>query len=449
MDKMSEADERRIFKAVEKAIGLVNDGSTPDDAIYKVASDGRFMPQVVQRMVESYNQSKTLSHIQNSSSEEKAANFPIANSTKILERMYPDSVTPPAEKQAAEFRPDFYGRRETINFNKVAAPVVQIPRLKVTQYSPDVRDLENRAWNKRAGLSKKAEYAKGNARFKFYELTKLAEEAGQYFNMVYHKPFAEVETQMIRHHGQLGKSAMDMVYHFGQLREARSAEKVSNGSGQVKAAWFVRSQEPYPAIANLIDASIKFHKLASEYGQAANELEDFEKTSGAAIPEKRGPELPLDSFLGSRVKEASGLVPGGDTLQRAGGLGLSLLGINPAKSEDSARRSAVSEVYDPIHESKLQGIKMQAVLNDLLSNDEFLSGHDIDPHQVTTAYNQLAELVPSVAQQPVLVRGLLRHIVNQKGVMEPFEAQQATQIEKHLRGVNTPDSASGQPAVKQ
>jgi hypothetical protein len=232
---------------------------------------------------------------------------------------------------------------------------------------------------------------------------------------------------------------MDLVHTFGNVKEAR-AENVAG------TAWYHAGTDPYLAIERLIKVGQEFHSASRVAVRAELELAGFEEKIGSVKTAASGHLL--DDALGGpprshQVKRAGSDLTG--ALQQAGTLGLDILGPG-AKTEESVRRKTLSEVLDPEHETKLQGLKMKAVLNDFLANDPVLSTHD--PHEVATAYNQLAELSPLVAQQPAVVRGMLRRMLQQEGVVEPFEAQQATTIERHLRGM-APDQAMAQtPAIK-
>lgn len=438
MDKMSTSEEQRIYGALEKAIGMVNGGTHPNDAICKVAEEHKFMPQVVGRMIEAYNVSKTLSHMKHASAGARAESFPLADTQTVLERMYPAKPIAPAIKAAAYRVADSYSFNESINFNKVAASFL-IPLQGLKPHPGDPSVLAHQKWDKHAGLRKNAEYARGTYRSQLDKIMGMAKEAGQYFWFSGHTPFAEIESQVIRSHGSLGKAAMDLVHRIGDVRDARSDEKPWNGTGMAKSAWYRATEKPYAGILELIAAGTEFHKLATRAAKAQDELSAFENETNTHFrPSIEKNACLLDGIVGNaggQVKEA--LADIANTLQQAGSLGLNIAGLNPNKSEDSVRRTALGEVLDPTHESKLQGMKMQAVLNDFLSNDPVLSTYE--PHHVTNAYNQLAELAPHVAQQPAVVRGMLRRMLQQEGVVEPFEAQQVTGIERHLRGL-APDN---------
>ena len=107
--------------------------------------------------------------------------------------------------------------------------------------------------------------------------------------------------------------------------------------------------------------------------------------------------------------------------------------------ELSKYREALADVYDPVHETRMNAVKSKAMLNDFLSNDPILSSYE--PEAVTGIYNQIASMAPNAARQPVLMRGLLRKAIQQGGVIEPFEVQQLTQMEEAFKGKASPTAS--------
>jgi hypothetical protein len=148
----------------------------------------------------------------------------------------------------------------------------------------------------------------------------------------------------------------------------------------------------------------------------SNELDDlFEKK--AVGPAQLG--------LGSLVGKAVGrVIPKKDT------------------RSDLEQRMA-EEYFDPVHDAEMARIKMQAMLNDFLSNDPVISTYDID--DVLEAFNQVSQLVPRSSLQPAVMRGQLRKLLQQQDAMEPFEASQLVEVEKGLKTVQEPEEL---PLVK-
>jgi len=75
-------------------------------------------------------------------------------------------------------------------------------------------------------------------------------------------------------------------------------------------------------------------------------------------------------------------------------------------------------------------------MSDFMSNDPVISTYD--PDEVTGAYNQIVQMAPRSAQQPAVMRGLLRKMLQQQDAMEPFEAEQVAKIEKTFKDLAEP-----------
>ena len=120
---------------------------------------------------------------------------------------------------------------------------------------------------------------------------------------------------------------------------------------------------------------------------------------------------------------ASGGVLGALAGPTVGGVVGSQLGkaLSP-KSDEAIEEETVSELFDPDHEAELTKIRTQAMLSDFMSNDPVISTYD--PDEVTGVYNQVVQMAPRSAQQPAVMRGLIRKMLQQQDAMEPFEADQ-------------------------
>jgi hypothetical protein len=446
MEKLSKEDERRIVSALEKAVTYANSGQHPNDAIYKVACENKFTPPIVQRMVEAFNTSKTLSHIKNAKESDRSATFSVADTSVILDRMYPQNPTiktashkviaNKTDREAFLMVEAFnngveFLQKEAINFNKPDYASRDLPTdYKPQPYQRDELSRCRKILDKKAALTKAAQLAKQQYTMSFDRILNLTKEASSYFRFIGHIPFAEVESRILNLHGKLGKSAMDTIYEFGGIKEKRASEAFQ---GQM---MFNESVEPYSSINKLIKAAKEFSKLADETVKAEATLNNFVAEHALDSMSKTSKEesiFPLNSLFekDSSVDDVRG------NLENFATAGMNLAGIVPTDYE-AAKRKAISEVMDPVHEANLNAIKTKAILNDFISNDPVLSAGDIDPKTVTTAYNQLIELAPNLSRQPTVLRGMLRRMIQQEGVIEPHEAQQVTAIDKFLREQNQP-----------
>ena len=128
-----------------------------------------------------------------------------------------------------------------------------------------------------------------------------------------------------------------------------------------------------------------------------------------------------------------------------GVVGKGLSSALSAPSDEAIQAEAVSELFDPEHESELTKIKTQAMLSEFLSTDPVISTYD--PEEVTSAYNQVVSLAPRASLQPAVMRGLLRKLLQQQDAMEAFDVDQLVKIEQGLKNVSQPPSQLMAPGV--
>ena len=88
---MSNRDQIKIAKAVLEAVDIADEGVTPSEAIAKVASANNFNADVIQRMVEAFNTSKTLAVYEKAAGAARAGSFTQADAKTVLELAYPQA----------------------------------------------------------------------------------------------------------------------------------------------------------------------------------------------------------------------------------------------------------------------------------------------------------------------------------------------------------------------
>jgi hypothetical protein len=438
MDKLSKQDESRIMRAMEKTADLVKAGSKPSAAVLQVvksAECGEFTPQMVQRIVEATNTAMQLAHMKTASGEARAESFPLADPKVIFEDLYPAKVVPPATKIAEQHIPAVYAKAERGDFMKIAKPLPT--REPAPAYGPDSEIRAHRTMSIHNGLCKKAEAARsayGRQREKVYMLAKTA---ANYFKQLDRKSFADVEGYVVSEYGAVGKACMNAVYQMTNGREKRA--ELSD-----TPRVYNRNLHPYGLFSALVEEAQASVKLAEESEKATEIKEKHESEFVDKIRPKKKPKEGKHSILESsepvsqELKAASDL--GGsdssffpkaafdlDLPSKMIEGGTSALGLGEAKP---VNLEALRKVMDPEHEAEMRGIKTKAMLHDFMSADPIISSYDTE--KVTNAFNQISQLAPNVSQQPAVMRGMMRKILQQEGVLEPFETDQLTKLEKQL-----------------
>lgn len=441
MEKLSKRDETRIMRALEKTADLVKSGSHPNEAVLqtvKSGEHGEFTPQMVNRIIEATNTAMQLAHLKTASGSARADTFPLAEPKAIFEDLYPKKVEPPAQKVAALALPPDYDKPESRDFMKMAdAP---LPKQDVPMYGPDIQIRAHRTMAIHRGLQKRAEAARSAYGQQKTKVLMLAKHAASYFRQLDHKPFADVERHVVSEYGAVGKSCMALVHQLTDGREKR-AELADT------PLIYDRRIYPYDLFSTLIDAAQQTVKLAAEAERAKKDEEKHEddfvsklKTSKKVKSSMKPPpilasEEPADGELkASAVKDGSKEVPfftkaalDLDLSEKMIGGGTSALGFGEAKPVDTG---ALQKVLDPTHEAEMRAIKTKAMLHEFMTSDPIISSYDSD--KVTGAFNQVSQLAPNVSQQPAVMRGVLRKILQQEGVLEPFETDQLAKLEKQM-----------------
>ena len=408
MDKLSRDQERQITQALQETVGLINNGTTPTDALHKVAQAQGFGPQMVQRMAEAINTARMLSHLQKTSGAVRANSFPLADPSNVLERMYPEHVQPEI-KQASLTELAQPAAERTNYMRKAAAVKVELPRLKYASYAADPEARAKRTLDQRHNLKQASARAASDYRIEFNRLLHLVEKAASYFKQLEHEPFELVEKKACATYGTLGRRCMDIVFSVANLsREKRASEIPAR-------VIFDAKREPYATIDLLIKQAQTVSSSAEHAVEAEHNLHHFELKSG--LRKQAEPAL-LDEVFSKKAMDPSELL-----LTH----GSTLLGLKDPSSA-GPKREAEADVMDPQHEAELNSIGVQAMLNDFLSNDPIIGSYDSG--KVIAAYNELSQLAPAMAQQPAVMRGMLRKTLQQEGVVEPFEAQQMADLER-------------------
>jgi hypothetical protein len=191
------------------------------------------------------------------------------------------------------------------------------------------------------------------------------------------------------------------------------------------------SQEPYSLVKQAIDSMVDFTEKRAA-------LDTFE----AELPEKKAEALrPFCQSPGNGVLVGSVWDNQSQTKQAAGLLGLTMAGVLGGsarglaekvtpKSKEELVQDKLQELAAPDHEDKLRAIRMQTMMHEMMASDPVISGYD--PEMVMEAFNHLSEVAPRAMQQRVMAQALLRKYLEQASAIDPFDVDQALDVEGKL-----------------
>lgn len=491
MERMDHTTEKRILEAMEAAIESANRGVDPSEAIHKVAAAQKFGAPVVRRMVEAFNVSKTLAHMKHAGANEKANSFPLAHADKILEKMYPTKMA-----QIVPIDYEALPGREKV-FTKAAKLSNSLPAWqKLAPYPRDTSYAVGRWFAKRDHLKQASDAERLAVTDAYDKMASAISRAADYFRHPGHESFEGVEKRALWEYDSVGKSMMDLIYTEACLNEKRAlpagpaaaapkpaapapaapkpagpqpagpqpvapqaaAPKIPTmpqikpgvipnapaapKSASARPLVFDRSREPYASIAAAIVHARRLEEKTASFAAIEKERSKHGESYPRAMPVHA--VSVLDDLVASPAEvpqvpfalKTSGLAINKEALDfttlLAGKTVADLMGgLTGAADGESAKSKALEKIYDPQHEAVMSTARVKAMMNDFLANDDILSTYPQE--KVMDAYNQLARMAPVASQQPAVMRGMLRKMIQQGGVVEPFEVSQLENIESGLR----------------
>lgn len=415
--KLSKEAESLILDTIQDMVGYVKEGSTPTEAAIKAASQRKLTRNFVDLVCNGYNIGATNNQRESHTSVlQKYADFPLAESEKVAAALWPaEAKTRAAEKAASSVSSDYSRppRPCPTSYERTMQEKAASVSLGSRQEEAKPRPKPSRHAMELALKQARLEYVSAQD-----ELLGTIGQLGTYFKQASHEfAFADYAARQV--YGDTGRCVMDCLI-------ARDSRRLSRSDSTVKQAAAIDwNAAPYSLIKRAVDLSKSVVRLRDAYRNKQAEVHP-----PAIKREDLQPEL---TILGTPKK--AGFMAGALTGAASRSLANSL---TPAPKSDKVD-SFYSKLSDPLHDAELRKIQMQAMLQDLLQNDEVISGYD--PDEVLDSYNEMAQLSPSSAIQPALVRPWLRRRLTAGG-FEPFEAADMANVEKTIAQTRGPGGAN-------
>lgn len=461
LPRMTKSDEARLVKSVENVISLANSGSTPGDALVKVATDNNHSKAEIRRIGEAYNQSKTLHHLEKTSGLDRLNHFPLIDIDSAIEAAFPGSYKMAGQARADKSVADYYSKPTSFDFaasekaaayqdnylEKVSSDITTADSLDTDEHSDEYPENKETPSKEAKKLKDKLNQIQKEAQLRDLEMSAKSDELEVQLELVkvanqvranfFDLPFHELEAGINHLYPELAKSACDLLWQTTQ------AEKLGQRRATVRELDY--SNNPmfdfggqygkYATVESLINSASSLQKSARKLHSFKSELEQ-EKQANCETQE----ESTLNKFFS---KEATfSPIPFGEEKQAL--ISPSIYSAiknqtkkwDPADAKAKARTNVTDALEDPIHRDKLNQVKAQALLNDLVANDDVISSYDVD--EVIDMYNQIQELDPEVALKKSLVKGWLRQSLTQGG-LAPFDAGSVLEQGKTISNNNSQD----------
>lgn len=437
MRQLSQDTEQRLLNVIDDAVHYVSGGMSPNDALEKAARAAKLPQSAISVAVHAYNVGRTAQQrAEGADAMSKVASFELADAEVISRRLFPDFQKNSAGEvvydgpSSADYEtgPSFWLQERdrhrklaaAVNFTapeQVRQPLPAFDPDRVTERHYTVERLQKAAEEARRQLS----VAEDAMRSGFCSLSAYFKEFGA-------APYAGVKQAAAVLHGGAGRVMFELLdATFPEMAQWPACKKAG------KAADVDSTQAPFPQIAEVLADTARFNMAKAAFQAACEELY-------AAKQAAAGPLLPVGhSLLSAAFPQEKQAMP--DPLQLLGTYSLlqKTVGDSAKKlspPDDEARvTSLMNKLNDPEHESRLRAINSQAMLHNLMANDEVISGYD--PAEVANAYSDIVQISPSVGDQQMLMQSLLRQRLAQ-GSLDPFEQDRLLGYEDSLRKQTTP-----------
>ena len=388
MNNLSVEDENKLIASIEKAIGLSNEGTSPNDAIRKVAEERQYGPEIIQRMAEAFNKSKSSYILKKATAAERSKPFDLADAAEIIRGIYEE----PVEKTASDFRlpsKDFskLGLDADLTLEKVAQVLGPSSPAGEKMYRHTlVRKLDKYAHF----CTKVSQTLRDRRQQLHYTFMNTVQKAARELLPLSRPHLQKVAQLIVNGYPTTGPKLVKLLSAYSH-RELPTLEKTAN------AAVFP-SEEPYISIAEVYQAA---NKLA--IAEAAFRGFDKEAAAGKGV---------FSSFLGSTVSELSGM-------------GKKEEGGTPVDKLDQ-----LLEVVDPEVLNRMKEIEARHNFMQLMLYDPQLQKYDFN--DLLKSYNDSVSSVADSYRHPNVLKNLMLQNLESGGVKDPFQLSQEVQIGKTL-----------------
>lgn len=424
MKPLGKDAEELILQAIDKTASLVNDGIDPTQAVIKTAEALNLSPGNVTVLVNAYNTGYTGRQRQNGEGVlEKIADFPLANPVAVFDALYPKT-----HKTAAALRDEtvvsleyavspagMLARRNETLRKEAAAKVVIPPLCSSPKPLPvDTASLHKQAAGKVQRMQREVEEARREKHAAFDRLASRTDDLANYFRLTGREPFGWFRKQAELIYGAPGKMICDLIATDHVLL-AKQAD-----DGKLRPA----KGAAFELLGRVLDLVDDFNTKQAAHTDLSQRFVTFEK-------ETLRPFVPPPSYISFDEFKRAGFGPFGMGMAGGAGKGIfdSIANSVSAPNSDAVNK-VIKQLSDPQHEADLRNVRLQSMLQDVMTTDPIVSGYPA--HEVTNAFNELNMMAPRLAEQPGIMGSALAKRL-QQGRLSDFEVDQLLSSENRLK----------------
>jgi len=442
--------------ALSEVIMNINGGTSPTQALKKVASELDLNPNYVHRVGEALNVALHYNHFKKA--EDRASQFEIADIPGVIGEIFNKPEKTGQQKKSETFS-DHGGEDTAFNYNRILNnPKYKQAYLEIagaTEVHEAFPLSLKGAFEKSSNLIKSLEQGLDNAK-----TVKVGAEIAlnQKFSMLadhfrrdsnYRTSFEEFESQVFSKHGAEAVPYVELLHKTAGLLEERGvhdqnyimytpAKELSMFDSLLKAAEdFVAAE----GIAKTAEENFQFEKeyfaeigklvanngSLSKSGEAQDPVSCKKKNKSAETPEESDPVL-LRIEKKAALKKSAGptnmvsLLALGNLLHQSHTP--QMFGKDFGESFSKTRGGDA-----PRHNLTLENMERQLLIQELMMTDPILS--KVPPAKIAKAYEQILRLAPQVSKEKEVVRAMLRQAIASQAVA-PHDADQWTKLDTDI-----------------
>lgn len=329
MKTLNKVAEDLLINALSKVADQVTEDDDPNEAIAKTASELKIPHGHVHLLVKAYNTAKTTT--QRQATEDlwsKSASFPLADTAKVLDFMYPEKVKSASERHRETTVSDEYLLPPSWvkDFDKKASKTEAIDWKMVDKPAPLPR--EEQPFIKALGQIKRAEQeieeSRCRASYAFDMSSNLLEDIKDYFKTAGAEPFDAVYLNSLKLHGNTIRPIFEQVLNelpylvkkssklslkdlpidisTAGLREPTTQEILLSIEKQGSSKWRPATAKVYGLVSECLELSEAYNSLREDYEtKEANLLDRKIDAAMPYLPSKEASAKTPEELLGKQA----------------------------------------------------------------------------------------------------------------------------------------------------
>lgn len=397
-------DEARLLTALDRLKQALDEEAIldPNEAAAKVARDMGLTDDEVRLVCNAYNTGRQLDQYQ--------------SGQRILEKLSPFELLDPDRVKTASWAKDAHVE-PWVTPVRLDEPLPQ-PQTKAaaakdwtwTRPELPVAQVVNQAEVKLATAQRAADFARTEVSAAYAKISQALEKFLAYFRQPKFQRLSVKDAALVT----VTRCGPETAPLF-RTAAALYPEEATDAS--LKVGRPVRPDEPIFKLAMECVAAAK--NLADALERYATKRQEYYQAYRQARPKTRA-ESPAR-------KEALMEDVAWESVQRALG--------HPVRTRSDKVRDFLRDLENVGHHQDLKELRVKTILTELMTDpDDVISSYP--PERVIQAYNDIITTAPRVADQPGLLRSLLRRYLT--GNMEVFEAKEIAETEKALAQTISP-----------